>query len=46
MQIVRIALVAGSVIAASAIPGLAADDKMSFFITSVGGGKGADLGGL
>lgn len=46
MQMVRIALVAGSVIAACAIPGFAADNKMSFFITSVGGGKGADLGGL
>lgn len=46
MKTVRIALVAGSMIAAFAIPGMAADDKMSFFITSVGGGNGADLGGL
>ena len=46
MKSVRIALVAGSMIAAFAIPGLAADDKMSFFVTSVGGGNGADLGGL
>ena len=33
-------------IAAFAIPGFAADDKMTFFITSVGGGNGAELGGL
>lgn len=46
MKTVRMALVAGSIIAAFAIPAVAADDKMSFFITSVGGGNGADLGGL
>lgn len=46
MKKIRIALVAGSMIAAFAIPSFAADDKMTFFITSVGGGKGADLGGL
>ena len=46
MNRVRIALVTGSMMAALAVPGLAADDKMSFFITSVGGGNGADLGGL
>lgn len=46
MKIVHIAFVAGSVIAALATPSIAADGKMSFFITSVGGGKGGDLGGL
>lgn len=40
-----VVLVAG---AASALPAAAqnADPKMSFFVTSVGSGKGADLGGL
>ncbi len=46
MKIFHVALVAGSIIAAFSGPGVAADGKMSFFITSVGGGKGGDLGGL
>lgn len=46
MKIIHFALVAGSMIAAYAAPGVAADEKTSFFITSVGGGNGGDLGGL
>ncbi len=46
MKIVHIALIAGSLVAALVSPSVAADEKMSFFITSVGGGKGGDLGGL
>jgi len=46
MKIVHVALVAGSMIGAMTAPGVAADEKVSFFITSVGGGKGGDLGGL
>lgn len=46
MKIVRIAFVASSVITALGSPSLAADEKMSFFITGVGSGKGGDLGGL
>ncbi len=46
MKISRIMLVAGFAVAAIAMPVAAADKNMSFFITSVGGGKGGDLGGL
>lgn len=46
MKTIQIALIAGSMLAAFAVPSVAADGKMSFFITSVGGGKGGDLGGL
>lgn len=46
MKITHIALIAGSMVLAFAAPAAAADKKMSFFITSVGSGKGGDLGGL
>ena len=46
MKVIHVALVAGAFVCALSAPGIAADDKMSFFITSVGGGKGGDLGGL
>ncbi|MER8897746.1 hypothetical protein [Mesorhizobium sp. M0676] len=42
----RLLLVAAAAIAATAGVALAQDAKMSFFVTSVGSGKGADLGGL
>lgn len=38
---------AGAVVACGlAAPGMAQQDKMKFFVTSVGSGKGGDLGGL
>jgi hypothetical protein len=46
MKIIHVALVALPIIGALTVPSVAADDKMSFFITSVSGGKGGDLGGL
>jgi hypothetical protein len=46
MKIIHVALVALPIIGALTAPGVAADDKMSFFITSVSAGKGGDLGGL
>ena len=46
MKFIHIALIALPVIGALTAPSVAADEKMSFFITSVGGGKGGDLGGL
>jgi hypothetical protein len=46
MKIIYVALVALPIIGALTAPGVAADDKMSFFITSVSAGKGGDLGGL
>ncbi len=46
MKVIHVALVAGAIFCALPAPGIAADEKMSFFITSVGGGKGGDLGGL
>jgi len=42
----RFLLVAAAALAATAGVALAQDAKMSFFVTSVGSGKGADLGGL
>ena len=42
----RLLLVAAAAIGATAGVALAQDAKMSFFVTSVGSGKGADLGGL
>jgi len=42
----RLLLVAAAALAATAGAALAQDAKMSFFVTSVGSGKGADLGGL
>ncbi len=42
----KLLLVAAAAIAATAGVALAQDAKMSFFVTSVGSGKGADLGGL
>lgn len=42
----RLLLVAAAAIAATAGVALGQDAKMSFFVTSVGSGKGADLGGL
>jgi hypothetical protein len=45
----KILLVPAAVFALGSAPALSADvqaDKMSFFLTSVGSGKGADLGGL
>lgn len=35
-----------SLLAVYVLPASAQDNKMSFFITSVGSGKGGDLGGL
>ena len=46
MKTARIILVAAAATVAYAAPGIAADTKMSFFVTSVGGGDGANLGGL
>ena len=46
MKIISVVLVAGSIMCGIATPGAAADEKMGFFITSVGGGKGGNLGGL
>ncbi len=46
MKVFHLTLAAGLIIGACSTPGVAADEKMSFFITSVGGGKGGDLGGL
>jgi hypothetical protein len=46
MKIIYVALVALPIIGALTAPGVAADDKMSFFITSVSAGKGGNLGGL
>lgn len=46
MKIIHVALVVGGMACALTAPVVAADEKMSFFITSVGGGKGGDLGGL
>jgi hypothetical protein len=46
MKIIHVALVALPIIGALTAPGVAADDKMSFFITSVSAGKGGNLGGL
>lgn len=46
MKFTHIALVAGAIVYAMATPVAAADKNMSFFITSVSGGKGGDLGGL
>ena len=42
----RLLFVAAAAIAATTGVALAQDAKMSFFVTSVGSGKGADLGGL
>jgi hypothetical protein len=44
--IVGIALAAAVVLALSACETYQSDNKMSFFVTSTGSGKGADLGGL
>lgn len=46
MKIIHAALIAGSIVGVITTSAVAADEKMSFFITSVGGGKGGDLGGL
>ncbi|MGI9422601.1 MAG: lectin, partial [Hyphomicrobiaceae bacterium] len=46
MKIVQALLATASIVTVFAAPSMAADEKMSFFITSVGGGKGGDLGGL
>ena len=46
MTTVRVLIVAGFMIYGFAAPAVIADEKMSFFITSVGGGQGGDLGGL
>jgi hypothetical protein len=46
MKIIHVALITGSIVGALTASAVAADEKMSFFITSVGGGKGGDLGGL
>lgn len=46
MSTVRVLIIAGLFVCSFAAPGVAADEKMSFFITSVGGGKGGDLAGL
>jgi hypothetical protein len=46
MKFTHIALIAGSIVFTMAAPVAAADKNMSFFITSVSGGKGGNLGGL
>lgn len=46
MKFAPIALIAGSLVFAMAAPLAAADKNTSFFITSVSGGKGGNLGGL
>ncbi|MBX2856720.1 MAG: hypothetical protein KTR21_17160 [Rhodobacteraceae bacterium] len=46
MRLVKVALAALPMLAVSAPAALAQDAAMSFFITSVGSGKGGDLGGL
>lgn len=46
MKLLKIALAAAPLVAASFTGALAADAKMGFFITSVGMGDGANLGGL
>jgi hypothetical protein len=46
MMTVRVAMITGFIVCGFTAPSVAADEKMSFFITSVGGGKGGDLGGL
>jgi hypothetical protein len=46
MKIIYVALIALPIIGALTAPGVAADDKMSFFITNVSAGKGGNLGGL
>lgn len=42
----RLLIVSAALAGAMLVPAQAQDTSMSFFITSVGGGKGADLGGL
>ena len=42
----RTIVLAAAVLAAFAMPAMAQQPKMSFFVTSTGPGKGADLGGL
>jgi hypothetical protein len=42
----RLLFVAAAVAGATLVPAQAQDTSLSFFITSVGSGKGADLGGL
>ena len=42
----RLLFVAAALAGATLVPAQAQDTSMSFFITSVGSGKGADLGGL
>lgn len=46
MKHTYLALVAGAIVFSMAAPVAAADKNTSFFITSVSGGKGGDLGGL
>jgi hypothetical protein len=46
MKIIRAVCLSVVALSASVGAGLAANEKMSFFITSVGSGKGGDLGGL
>ena len=46
MKLVHIVLVAGSMVTALATASVAADEKTSFFITSVGSESGGNLGGL
>lgn len=43
---IRLGSAIGVVVVLAACASRAADNPMSFFVTSVGGGKGADLGGL
>jgi len=46
MRTLKIAVAAIPMMAASIAPSIAADQNMSFFVTSVGSGNGGDLGGL
>lgn len=46
MKLVQVAVVAGSLVIPLASTSMAADDRMSFFITSVGSENGGNLGGL
>ena len=46
MKIEKIIFASASLLAAYILPASAQDNKMGFFVTSVGSGKGGDLGGL
>ena len=46
MKIIQTLLATASIVTVLIAPTMAADEKMSFFITSAGGGNGGNLGGL